>query len=382
MTTAKPSEGGCEPPADLSELTATDALLDRLGGRSATGDDRLDPTVAALLDLVAAVDEPRTEPDTGLAHLVEVLAGRPLYLAGAGLPADALDVDPIFDLQPGEVDPESTTSRVIDLTDHAPANSADPADPLDEADQADQADEDESADQVDEDESAEPSDPVRPVEIPAARTLTGSISTAPTLIPIQPGARRWERALSSVSLPAASVLLLLAVSGGVSAAVTGNPMTPVNGVSRVMAQLPGVDNPQRNLTQVKGEITAASNAVRENDAFSASRHLAAARRGLPDVPEDQKQQLSVMIENVQTLLAPLTPSPVIPTPPVGVEATSPSTLPTTLPSTQPSTTPTDASPSDEPSTGSQPTVAPTTPEGPAATTPPVDSTPVATASGS
>ena len=389
MTTTNPPDSGHEP-ADLSELTATDALLDRLGGRGATEQDRLDPTVAALLDLVAAVDEPRTEPDTSLAHLVEVLAGRPLYLADAGEPADALDFVPLIDLQAGEVDPKSAPTRVIDLTDHAPldpagislSDSADAGDPADAADTADPTDTAVPADPGDPAKLAESADPDRPVEIPAIRTLTGSGSTAPIPIPLQAGGRRWERALGHVSLPAASVLLLLAVSGGVSAAVTGNPMTPVNGISRVMAQFPGVDNPQRNLTHVRGEITAASNAVRKNDASSASQHLAAARRGLPDVPEDQKQQLSLMIANVETLLAPLTPSPVVPTPPVGVEATSPPTVPTATPSDQPSATPTGVPTTAEPSTEPQPTEVPTSPGDVPPSTPAADPTPVDTASGS
>jgi hypothetical protein len=370
MTATNQSDGASEP-ADLSELTATDALLDRLGGRSATPSDLLDPTVGALFELVGVVDQPRPEPDSGLAHLVEVLAGRPLYLEDAVQPADAadldtlIDLDPVIDLQAGDVEPESTAPRVIDLTDQT---STDPADQT----------------------STDPAEPlrtdasVRPIEIPAARTLTGSMSTAPTLIPIQAdgSGRRWERALSHVSLPAASVLLLLAVSGGVSAAVTGDPMAPVNGVSRVMAQIPGLDNPQRNLTQVKGEIRAASNAVQKNDASAASLHLAAARRGLPDVPDDQKHQLSVMIANVETLLAPLTPSPVVPTPPVGVGATPPSTIPTSIPGTHPSATSTAVEPSTEPSSDPDPTTSPSAPDDVPASPPADDPTPDATASGS
>lgn len=386
MSEKPPNSGG--EPADLSELTATDALLDRLGSRAVLDDDRLDPTVGALLQLVAVVDAPRAEPDTGLAHLVEVLAGRPLYLTEAASPPEVLDGDPFIHLEAGLTDRElaqSAKSQVIDLSAHSATDSAVSADPIElarpvEAQAADPAEPADPADPVQPEELAESA---RPIEIPAARTLTGSISTAPILIPAQAGARRWERALSQVSFPAASVLLLLAVSGGVSAAVTGDPMTPVNGVSRVMAQLPGLGNPQRSLTQVKGEITAASNAVRKNDAPSANRHLDAARRGLSDVPDDQKPQLRLMIANVETLLTgPLSPSPVVPTPPVGVEASTPPITSTPTPSTEPSASPTTVRPSADPSADPEPTATSSAPDDVPATTPDADPTPAPTESGS
>jgi hypothetical protein len=379
---ANTSDSGYEP-ADLSELTATDALLDRLGGRKAGGDDLLDPAAALLMELVAVVDLPRSEPDTGLAHLVEVLAGRPLYLAQKEEAADAADVEPVINLEMAETDLEVAGSRVIDLTD-AEANVAesDVAEAnVAEADDTDESKDADESSEADEREESDESELPAPIQLPAARTLTGSPSTAPTVIPIQSGRQRWERALSHVSLPAASVLLLLAISGGVSAAVTGNPMTPVNGVSKVMAQLPGVDNPQRSLSHVKGEITAASNAVRVNDASSASRHLAAARRGLSDVPDDQKPQLRLMIANVETLLAgPLAPSSVVPTPPVGVGATTAPITSTPEPSTQPSSTPSAAAPTKDPTTAPEPTTDPTAPVVVPDTTPPDEPTPDPTTS--
>jgi hypothetical protein len=69
-----PLDSGHEP-ADLSELTATDALLDRLGARNASDDDLLDSAAAALAELVTVIDQSR-EPDTDAARLIEVLADR------------------------------------------------------------------------------------------------------------------------------------------------------------------------------------------------------------------------------------------------------------------------------------------------------------------
>ncbi len=71
-------------------------------------------------------------------------------------------------------------------------------------------------------------------------------------------------------------MLLLAVGGGVSAAVTGNPMAPVDGITRVMAQLPGVES---SLDKVKTEISAAQAAALNSDTRNAELHLKNARAG-------------------------------------------------------------------------------------------------------
>jgi hypothetical protein len=308
-----PLDSGHEP-ADLSELTATDALLDRLGARNASDDDLLDSAAAALAELVTVIDQSR-EPDTDAARLIEVLAGRPLYIAGAEPAAEP-------------------AALIIDLTDHE-----DVPEPGDKGEQL----------------------------------VPGSRLPAPAVIPIRipepVGPRRWDRVMSHVSLPAAAVLLLVAIGGGVSAAVTGDPMTPVNGISRVVAQLPGVE--PDSLEKVKTEILAAERAVLNSDVSLAQMHLRKARAGLSDVPDSQKVALNQLIAEVSAQVSPTPvatvpsgPGTVIPTgsePDPNVVATPPVTQNPPAdpdPGTDPDPKPDPTSSPDEPEPTSEPTPEP------------------------
>lgn len=268
-------------PADLSELTATDALLDRLGHRNASEHDLLDPTAAVLADLVAVIDQSR-EPDVDAARLIEVLAGRPLYIAGA---------EPAI----GE------TALMIDLTEHE-----------------DGSDDNDSTEDDDQKATGSGESLVPVTRLPPA--------VVPIRVPVlQPaGPQRWERALSHISLPAASVLLLIAVGGGVSAAVTGNPMTPVNGITRVMAQLPGVSD--GSLDQIRSEISAARSAADKKNAPLAYAHLDKAQAILDDLPDSDKPNLNQQIEALRVLL-PSTISPTVPGLPGSVVSAGPGSVP-------------------------------------------------------
>lgn len=304
MKPMRPDHHGSEP-ADLSELTATDALLDRLGARAASADDLDDPTVAGFVDLLAEIDESRV-PDAGAARLLEVLKGRPLYIAGPDVAAERRagltgDADLTGDGTAGQ-GAAAGHPRLIDLTGLDPAGRAG-AGPAG---------------------LTGPDPAAGPESIPAARR------PQPAFVPLRPAtplaAARRRSALRHVSLPAASVLLLVALGGGVSAAVTGDPMTPVNGISRVVAQLPGVYRERGRLDRVRGEIKAADRAVAKRDAPAAHQHLNAARRGLDGVPEAEKPDLNRMIASVQTRLGTHPPADV-------TEATP--TLPVTVPTTAP-----------------------------------------------
>src|SRR3954447_22835125 len=72
------------------------------GRGTAPSADLLAPRVAVLAELVAAVDQAR-EPDADAARLIQVLAGRPLYIAGAEPAADQTAL--IIDLTQHEDDP-------------------------------------------------------------------------------------------------------------------------------------------------------------------------------------------------------------------------------------------------------------------------------------
>lgn len=353
-----PPEGGCEP-ADLSELTATDALLDRLGARQACDDDLLDPTVSFLTGLLVEIDE-HCEPDLGLARLVEVLAGRPLYLSGAQEADDMVgEIGLELSARPGDTEGDNESDRsgssVIDLTEVIGAGAgAGPA--------------------------FEPELPETVPDLPVAAARTAETSPEPTtLIPLQGGRRgRWAPALSQLSLPAvaaAALLFMVLLGGGVSAVVTGDPMAPVNGVTRAVAQLPGVGNPQGDLDRVRAEITAASQALSRHDTPLASQHLQAARRGLQNVPTAQKSQLQSMIATVQTQLSgqPTGSGSVTPTPPAGIASTttpataqpSPSVVATT-PGAEPDPTVTS---SEEPAPSTDPTTSPPAEQTPASADP-------------
>jgi hypothetical protein len=340
-------------PADLPGLAETDALLDRLAGRRPSEEDFSDPAVMLLTGLTAAVDE-GPDADQDVSRLIEVLAGRPLFF-GAEDAADDSEVtaaDRPIELAPSPAVPTVAAhdTRVIDLTDHAPVA---PAEQL-------------------------------PNDGPAV-PRTGAGEAEVVLI------SHWRKAIRNVSVPAAAAVALIALGSGVSAVVTGNPMAPVNGVSRVMSQLPGTsDNaPQSKLAKAQAEINAANLAAGHNDSVGAKNHLAAAQSVLADVPAAQKAGLTTAIAQIQTAIATGTPppTPIIGTtpPPVGVSTPPPATVAPTTPAGEP--TPTDtggAGPTTPPTTDSPattpPTTPPTSPESDPATSPAVaDTTPAADA---
>jgi hypothetical protein len=150
--------------------------------------------------------------------------------------------------------------------------------------------------------------------------------------------RAWERALQQASPAAAAVVLLLALGGGVSAVVTGDPMAPVNGVTRAVSQLPGVDSSQDNLNKARTEIQLADRAARANQEASARQHLKAARAALADVPADQRSAYNQAIATMEKVLDPAQPANGIDVnkPGGSVEATGPAAAPTT-PATAPET---------------------------------------------
>ncbi|GAB6901301.1 hypothetical protein [Kineosporia succinea] len=266
MSTPTPPQDdtGQEPPtADLSELTATDALLDRLAARDASEQDLLDPTAMALNTLLTEIDA-EAGADNAMARLVEVLAGRPLYIDGPSVTADVS---------------AGAAPETIDLTDAAPDV------------------------------------PVAAVPITAARSSRR---------------RRWQVAASKVSAPvaAASIAVMVVLGGGVSAAVAGDPMAPLDGVGRVMAKLPGIDSSGYDRKDAQKELElAASLAATDPDA--AREHYQKAQAILADLPDDKKSDLMVTADAVAAVLVPGDPTEpgVVP---VGT-ATTPGDAVTTVP---------------------------------------------------
>jgi hypothetical protein len=340
MTT--PPDNGHEP-ADLSELTATDALLDRLGARNASADDLRDPTAAVLIELVSMIDQAQ-EPDVHAVRLIEVLAGRPLYVTGA----DAAAESPLMiDLTDGAREASQYPDIQPDAPQIARTGQVAGAAAGTESDEPDQV-----AARI----AADPAEPLVPVsKLPVAGVIPIRFTAA-----AESGARRrWDRVLSHASLPAASVVLLLAIGGGVSAAVTGNPMAPVEGITRVMTQLPGVND---SLEKVKTEIYAARQAVYDNNVNDANMHLKNARDHLSEVPDADKPELNEEIEEVATLVVPTTASPTPPGEPgtgvpVGTDP-APGTGATTAPVTPEPSATAEPSASVSPPPDSEPTSEP------------------------
>lgn len=333
---AKADQAGTPPggtPA-LGDLAATDSLLDRLGAGSPGDDDLDDPAVTVLAELLAVVDDP-AEVDGDVGRLMEVLGDRPLYLVGA-------DGEAAHEAAPEEVPISLGPSepRVIDLTGQKSAAAA---------------------------------------ELPTSAMVLPHSSKAQ---------QRWARGLGVIqqaSLPAASVLILLVLGGGVSAVVTGDPMAPVNGMTRVVSSLPGVDKPAKqakpSVDQVERELTAAAQAMRSNDTQSAAHHLAAARQAMAELPGDQQARLTAVADRVQTSIdtgVPPTGVPGLPTDPgtggSGITTTTPPVVvvpATTPPAEQPPVT---AEPTPPPATEPPPTSDPVPPPTPTTTEPvPTDS---------
>jgi len=388
MSTTQP-ESGHEPP-DLSELSATDALLDRLGRREPGDDDLRDPAVAALAELLAFVDESR-EPDLGMSRLAEVLAGRPLYVTAPDEAADSAATEPARVGVLGTVGSASVRPRVIDLTDRGLAAGSS-VDDLDEPDDAVAFGE---FDERDDDRPGVAASVAAGPVVAPVRAASGKVASVRP--PVRIGSRRWQRTLAQVAMPAASVILLLVISGTVSAAITGNPLSPVNGVGRAVAQLPGVDDAESGSDKVDHEIRAATIAFEQNNIPMAQQHLMAAKRELAKVPDDQKTALQARIIAVQNTIGLTTPITQIPpigvttapvTPGGGIPAgptaspTTPVVTPTTRPPDTPTPTTTTPTPSKDPTTDVSPSTSESSPAStPEVSTAAVDPSSAATAAG-
>jgi hypothetical protein len=136
-----------------------------------------------------------------------------------------------------------------------------------------------------------------------------------------------------VSLPAAAAITLFTLGGGVTAAVTGDPMAPLSGVSRVVDSIAGSNG--ETYSSLKQNLDQARSALASGDVDQAKSLVETARSGLDDVPEDDATRLQQQIEQVQQQIAqaPNTPAPA----PVA-SATQPPAVTHPTPSPQPSTT--------------------------------------------
>lgn len=417
MTDAR-KDGIVPDPSQLAEMQATDTLLDRLGRRRPEPEDLADPVFSALAGLAHEVDAVDPSQDAAVARLIEVLDGRPLWVLEG---EDLSDIDGTQDMIVLDDPAWESGRQVIDLRqeadDAAPeAGSADGSDDAGTAEGSDDADERDSdvaaadetpqvaaeaADPTADDDTtgtdadtdaagsrvaAPPTVPIaKPAvpadaeqddedadELPVAARVAGDGDRGPAVVRALrlPGRQRdgerreepsWERTIRRATLPAAAAIAIFTVGGGVTAALTGDPMAPLTGVSRVVDSISGDGDSGERTTYaaLQQNLEQAEGALASGDVEQAKALVQSARDRLDDVPPAEQAKLQAQIQDVQEMIAAKTPT----------TAPAPSASATQAPVTKPSpTTPepsktTDPEPSDDPSVEPSATVEPSsTPE--------------------
>lgn len=429
-------------PAQLAEVQATDALLERLSRRASRPGDLDDPVFAALSDLAVHVEEDEAESAAVVAHMLELLQLGATPDVQGGEDAGSATASP-------EVTAAERPSRVIDLTEQQPAaeepaaeepaaeESATDAAAAEDAPAEVTAADETPADETAADETAADEAPAEdaPVEIaasaepppadeskaepvadepvadePVAKDAPERPDAPPTtpipgrdldtaasdtsawtegvVTPMRPsrlgriakiptprhaprftGEERWERAVRQLSMPVAAAIAVFALGSGVTAALTGDPMKPLDSVGRVVDHLSGNDETV-SYNVLKENINKAKLALRNGDEKTARDLLATVESNLDDVDGTQATLLKEEIAAVEEEIAPTGGSNPVPNPesPSGGEVpsqepTKAPTNPTTQPSSEPTTEPSKSSePTQEPSPSTTTTPPPTTPD--------------------
>jgi hypothetical protein len=397
-----PRKDGIVPdPSQLAEMQVTDARLDRIGRRAPEPEDLADPVFAALAGLAEEVDhvDPATQDDT-VSRLLEVLEGRPLWVLDgeelSDLDAAARNMimldDPawaerrrhVIDLRRPEADGDAaddagtagTGGRVTGSGDAGEAAEA-PAAAVAAATTGIGA----GPGSVRTGDDAPPADDApETTELPAAaRTATTEApATTPAGSPVVPlrkprprvpgrpapaGEEPWVRAMRRVSLPAAAAITLFTLGGGVTAALTGDPMAPLTGVSRVVDSIAGSGSGP-TYSSLQENLDRARSALASGDVDEARSLIESARSGLDHVPAAQATLLQQQIEDVQKQIAE-EEAPAAPVPAPSASATAPPVVtnptPTAPPPSathEPSPTQSDPTPTSEPSETPQETPSP------------------------
>jgi hypothetical protein len=405
-------------PSQLAEMQATDTLLDRLGRRCPAPEDLADPVFAALAGLAHEVDAVDPSQDAAVARLIEVLDGRPLWVLEG---EDLSDIDGTQDMIVLDDPAWESGSQVIDLrqeagdtapeagSEEAAAEGQDDAATAEDPDDAGERDSDVAAADETPQVAAEAADPTghaaddaepgsrvaapptvpiaRPTlpaepdaghddgdtaELPAAARVADDADRGPAVVRALrlPGRQRdgerreepsWERTIRRATLPAAAAIAIFTVSGAVTAALTGDPMAPLTGVSRVVDSISGDGDSGERTTYaaLQQNLEQAEGALASGDVEQAKALVQSARDRLDDVPPAEQAKLQAQIQDVQEMIAAKTPT----------TAPAPSASATNAPVAKPSpTTPepsktTDPEPSDDPSVEPSATVEPSeTPE--------------------
>ena len=172
---------------------------------------------------------------------------------------------------------------------------------------------------------ADPAEHEAPGDAPQERR---PVPGARVVLPLRPSRRRtgdepsWERIVRRATLPAAAAITLFAVGGGITAALTGDPMSPLTGVTRAIDSFGGERTSYASLQQ---DLEQAQGALASGDVEKAKELVEAARSGLDDVPPAEADMLKQQIEEVQEQIAaaPTTPAPAPSTPPTQPSVSNP-----------------------------------------------------------
>jgi hypothetical protein len=212
-------------------------------------------------------------------------------------------------------------------------------------------------------------------EVPAAARVAGAAGEGGSgvvrplrLLPGRPreGEPSWERAIRRATLPAAAAIAVFTIGGGVTAALTGDPMAPLTGVSRVVDSINGDSGEQRTTyAALQQNLEKAQGALASGDVEAAKAFVQSARERLDDVPPAEQARLRRQIQDVQRAIADKTPTtapvpsaPATRAPSSNPSPTSPEPSNSSAPEPTDDPTPTE-DPSTEPSETVDPTVTPT-----------------------
>jgi hypothetical protein len=199
---------------------------------------------------------------------------------------------------------------------------------------------------------AEPAGNEPAQDVPAQR---GPVPGARVVLPLRPSRRRtgdepsWERIVRRASLPAAAAITLFAVGGGITAALTGDPMSPLTGVTRAIDSF---GEERTSYASLQQDLELAQGALASGDVEKAKALVESARSGLDEVPAAEADLLKQQIEDVQQQIAaaPTTPAPVPSAPATKPPASNPEpSSPQPSTTTEPSPSASDPTPTQEPS---------------------------------
>jgi hypothetical protein len=378
---------------DPSQDAAVARLLEVLDGRPLwvlDGEDLSDTD--GTQDMIL-LDDPAWESGRQVIDLRQSDAGAPPRAGAEPVSAEPAGAEPGAEDGAGADEPGDVAAA-----DETPQAAAESGDPTADADAESEADSDARSDAAAEADEVRPAPPTVPIAkpavppappaepgsdddvpdadqgagLPAAARVAddeGDVAGAGRPLRLLPGRPRegepaWERAIRRATLPAAAAIAIFTIGGGVTAALTGDPMAPLTGVSRVVDSINGDSGEQRTTyAALQQNLEKAQGALASGDVEAAQALVQSARERLADVPPAEQAKLRRQILDVQKAIA-ATKAPTSAPAPSSPATRAPSSNPSSPASPEPSNTsapePTDdPTPTEEPSAQPSETADPT-----------------------